>query len=100
MPYFFSILSNATLWPLVWLSLAPGVLSAAFASGAIVIRMLMAQTLQGRLTHKKHHWRYWWLVPIKDLFQAAIWAGAFMGNTVEWRGQKMKLLSNGELAKN
>jgi hypothetical protein len=38
-----------------------------------------------------------WLVPVKDLLQAAIWAGAFLGNTVEWRGQKMHLRRDGTL---
>jgi hypothetical protein len=38
-----------------------------------------------------------WLVPVKDLLQAAIWAGAFFGNTVEWRGQKMILRRDGTL---
>jgi ceramide glucosyltransferase len=38
-----------------------------------------------------------WLVPVKDLLQAAIWAGAFLGTTVEWRGQRMKLRRDGTL---
>jgi hypothetical protein len=38
-----------------------------------------------------------WLVPVKDLLQAAIWLGAFIGNTVEWRGQRMKLRRDGIL---
>jgi len=38
-----------------------------------------------------------WLVPVKDLLQVALWLGAFMGNTVEWRGQRMKLHRDGTL---
>ena len=38
-----------------------------------------------------------WLVPVKDLLQAAIWFCAFAGNTVEWRGRKMKLRRDGTL---
>jgi hypothetical protein len=38
-----------------------------------------------------------WLAPVKDLQQAVIWAGAFLGNTVEWRGQKMRLRRDGTL---
>jgi hypothetical protein len=34
---------------------------------------------------------------VKDLLQAAVWAGTFLGNTVEWRGQKMRLRRDGTL---
>ena len=32
-----------------------------------------------------------WLVPAKDLLQVFLWAGAFCGNQIEWRGKKMRL---------
>ena len=38
-----------------------------------------------------------WLVPVKDLLQAALWLCAFAGNTVEWRGREMKLRRDGTL---
>src|SRR5258706_15473716 len=82
LPYFFSILSNPIFWPLLWLALAPSPWSVGLTAGALLVRILMAQSLQTRLKQKTGHWRYWWLVPIKDLLQVAIWAGAFMGNTI------------------
>jgi hypothetical protein len=36
-------------------------------------------------------------VPVKDLLQAALWLGAFTGNTVEWRGRLMQLRRDGTL---
>jgi len=96
-PYFFSILSNPTFWPLLWLTIAPTSTSALFAFVALLTRILMASNCQTRLTRKKSHLGYWWLVPVKDLLQVAIWATAFLGNTIEWRGQRLKLLPNGEL---
>ncbi len=118
LPYFFSILSNATLWPLVWLVyelfavflaiqkyehdttfviwhphpifFAPLVL--------IAIRILIAMELQRRLT-KKYSWIFAWLVPIKDLLGAIVWALAFFGNKVEWRGERYKILRSGKLEK-
>jgi hypothetical protein len=59
--------------------------------------MLMGVALQKRSDGRSCAWAYLWLIPVKDLLQTAIWAVAFMGNTIEWRGQKMKLLPNGEL---
>ena len=49
LPYFFSILSNATLWPLLWAVLAPSSLSLTALALCLFIRMANAQTLQSRL---------------------------------------------------
>jgi ceramide glucosyltransferase len=99
LPYFFSILANATFWPLLWLSAAL-VLSASLCSilAAVVcllIRICLAQNLQRRFTPEKNLVSPFWLVPVKDLLQVALWLGAFLGNTVEWRGLRMKLRHDG-----
>ena len=101
MPYFFSILSNATLWPLLWL-IASLVWSKTLCAPLIavvclLIRIVLAQNLQRRFMQSSDNIAPPWLVPVKDLQQAAIWAGAFLGNTVEWRGQKMRLRRDGTL---
>ena len=101
MPYFFSILSNATLWPLLWLiaSLVGSKTLCAplIAVVCLLIRMVLAQNLQRRFMQSRDNIAPPWLAPAKDLQQAAIWAGAFLGNTVEWRGQKMRLRRDGTL---
>jgi ceramide glucosyltransferase len=121
LPYFFSILSNATLWPLLWLASALFRLSATtirttkldsfqtseiavtlpcgmmIAIAFLLIRICLAQNLQRRLTPERKLISPFWLVPVKDLLQAAIWFCAFAGNTVEWRGRKMKLRRDGTL---
>jgi ceramide glucosyltransferase len=121
LPYFFSILSNATLWPLLWLAsvffkclpvsitnshgdlLRHFELKVALLNGTILvialllIRIALAENLQRRLTPERNLVSPFWLVPVKDLLQAAIWLCAFAGNTVEWRGRKMKLRRDGTL---
>jgi ceramide glucosyltransferase len=120
LPYFFSVLSNATLWPLVWIILKPGGLAFGAAVLCELIRVLSALDLQTRLdrmasmggrassraqTAPQFRARedarppvaYAWLVPIKDLLQALIWGLAFLGNRIEWRGRKMRLRSDGTL---
>jgi ceramide glucosyltransferase len=121
LPYFFSILSNATLWPLLWLASAlfrwlPMAISSApmdpfrhfetqitlldgmiFVIALLLARIVLAQNLQRRLTPERDLVSPLWLVPVKDLLQAAIWFCAFAGNTVEWRGRKMKLRRDGTL---
>jgi ceramide glucosyltransferase len=100
-PYFFSILSNATLWPLLWLMASPILSKTPFAPLAALVLLLsrigIAQNLQRRFSPSRDNLAPSWLVPMKDLLQAAVWMGAFLGNTVEWRGQKMHLRRDGTL---
>ncbi len=101
LPYFFSILSNATLWALLWLviSLAttrsPGVPLTAVI--LLLTRIAVAQKLQFYFTPGRRLISNAWLVPLKDLLQTAVWFAAFAGNTVEWRGRRMQLLRDGTL---
>jgi len=100
-PYFFSILSNATLWPLLWLIASlvwsKTLCAPLIAVGCLLIRIVLAQNLQRRFMQSRDNIAPPWLAPVKDLQQAVIWAGAFLGNTVEWRGQKMRLRRDGTL---
>ena len=106
-PYFFSILSNATLWPLLW---AVGQWNRPvflFLGVAVVARLLVTADLQRRLRGKVemncpplHVGGYgdgFWFAPVKDILQVAVWALAFVGNTIEWRGRRMKLRRDGTL---
>lgn len=119
LPYFFSILSNATLWPLLWLlntwpwielvssNTSGGVtvlihklsISAVAATWLLLCRMLVALDLQGRLTQSPWRLKDFWLVPVKDLLQAAIWTAAFLGNQIEWRGDRFRLRRDGTMTK-
>ena len=100
-PYFFSILSNATLWPLLWLLASPALSKTLYAPlvalALLLMRIIIAQSLQRRFSPAHDNLAPPWLVPVKDLLQAAVWLGAFLGNTVEWRGQKMHLRRDGTL---
>ena len=101
LPYFLSIFSHTTLWSLAWLvaSLVGSqpVWVPLAAAGCLLARIVLAQNLQRRFTQSHGVIAPAWLVPVKDLQQAAIWAFAFLGNTVEWRGQKKRLHWDGTL---
>lgn len=101
MPYFFSILSNATLWPLLWLfaSLAKtqSLCLPLTATAFLLVRIVLAQKLQYYFTPGRKLISDAWLVPVKDLLHTVIWVSAFSGNTVEWRGRKMRLRRDGTL---
>jgi ceramide glucosyltransferase len=100
-PYFFSILSNATLWALLWLVVSLVTTKAAgqplTALVLLLVRMALAQKLQYYFTPGRRLISDAWLVPLKDLMQTAVWFTAFSGNTVEWRGRRMQLLRDGTL---
>jgi ceramide glucosyltransferase len=96
-PYFFSILSNATLWPLLWLAVKPTVLSLGFFAGCVLIRGVAAMNLQGRLNRKPGSFGALFFAPVKDLLQTAVWFCAFAGSRIEWRGQKYQLRRDGTL---
>jgi ceramide glucosyltransferase len=98
-PYFFSILSNSTLWPLLWLMVNPTFKVFAVSCGFAVFRVLAALNLQARLTRARPPLANMCLVPAKDLLQTAIWFCAFAGNRVEWRGRRMRLRRDGTLEK-
>ena len=101
-PYFFSILSNAGLWPALWLigTLVCGtsLCGSLTAGGLLLVRVALAQALQRRFSPGQRLVSPFWLVPVKDALQTAIWIAAFLGGTVEWRGRRMKVRRDGTLA--
>ena len=99
LPYFMSVLGNATLWPLLWLLVEMDAMAAIFCVGAAVFRVVSAGDQQSRLTESDRNWVYWWLPLVKDLLDAMIWAAEFWGNDIEWRGERYRILPGGKLQK-
>jgi ceramide glucosyltransferase len=95
-PFFASVLNNATVWPLLWWAAGGGRAGWAFL-GCACFRIGTALHQQSRLTQARPKWAWWWMAPVKDLLDAAVWAGAFLGNTVVWRGEKYRVLAGGKL---
>ena len=101
-PFFFSILSNATLWPLLWAATLFAKHHRLWFVPLLIflpVRIQAALNLQQRLTRNVQHYTYFWLVPVKDLLNVAIWALAFIGNKIEWRGETFRVLPGGKLEK-
>ena len=119
-PYFLSILSNATLWPALLLVCAPawrisfelpqsssqlgGALPAMNVSGLVfglclIYRLGIASWLQRRLTGTPLSCAQALTAPLKDLLGAAIWLTAFLGNHIEWRGERYRVERGGRLTR-
>ena len=99
LPYFLSILSNATLWPLLCVVFRPTALPLLFAGGCLGVRILTARDLHKALTKLSVPIFHGALVLLKDLLQAVIWLLAFLGNRIEWRGELMRLRKDGTLVR-
>jgi len=96
-PYFLSILSNPTLWPLAWAISAPAPVTLALLAAAVITRGVVVIDLERRLTGSLPSLNRLWLAPLKDLLQLGVWLGAFLGNQIEWRGIRMRLRRDGTL---
>lgn len=93
--YAASIVSNPILWPALLLAIWPNQLTLGVLLAATAARMLAAHDNQRRLTESSRHVRWLWLTPLKDLAQAALWLGAHLGSTVEWRGRRFRVSRGG-----
>jgi len=101
-PYFFSILSNALLWAVVWFVAKLGSQSALAEMAlpllvAVALRILMTADLVTRITSNAYKLRAGLYVVLKDLLHVPIWGLAFLGNTVVWRGRRLRVLPGGKL---
>jgi ceramide glucosyltransferase len=116
--YFFSIIGNATLWTTMFAifvsSPASKIFAMSYASanyafsfaitwagllmlGTYFTRITSALLLQKRLTGRTDHFPWWFLPPLKDLLAVGVWAAAFLGNTIHWRGHRYQVHKGGKL---
>ena len=68
-------------WPLV-------VISGAFRAAA-------AWAVAGWVLHDLLTRSRWWLVPFQDLLSFFVWIAGFFGNTIQWRGRKSYVSTDG-----
>lgn len=97
LPFALSLLANVTLWPLLWLLAVPGAASLSGLVLCLTVRLVMTAHCQARLTRSWQHLPWLWWTPIKDLLAVGLWALAFFGNSVEWRGERFRVRRGGRL---
>lgn len=88
--YFGYLVTQATFWCVV--AALTGYPRVALAG--IVIRLIAAAASMNALGYPL---RTLPLVPLRDLFGLAVWAAGMVGNTVEWRGIRFRLLADGRI---
>jgi ceramide glucosyltransferase len=83
----------ATFWAVVaaafglwWIALA-----------LLAIRFAMAITCGWFILRSADVWKYFYLIPLRDMWGVAIWTAGLFGDTVEWRGRRLKLDADGKI---
>jgi ceramide glucosyltransferase len=83
----------ATLWALLaaMFGLWPATL------GLLAIRLAMAVGCGWGTLGSPDVLKYFYLIPLRDLWGVAVWAVALFGHTVEWRGRQLRLDREGKI---
>ncbi|PYP83067.1 MAG: glycosyl transferase [Blastocatellia bacterium AA13] len=69
-----------------------GVVAATWA-----VRIAMAWIIGARCLRDSIAARWFWLAPVRDLISFGLWVYSFIGNSIEWRGRRYRLLKGGRL---
>ena len=91
-----SIVTHATLWSLV--ALLAGAWWAAIP--ALALRIAAGTWVAVEVLEDSNAARSSALIPFRDLFGSAIWVAGLFGETVEWRGLKLRLRPDGRIQPN
>jgi ceramide glucosyltransferase len=83
----------ATLWAVA--AAAGGVWW--LAAALLAIRYAMAITCGWFVLRSPDVWKYFYLIPLRDLWGVAIWTAGLFGDTVEWRGRRLRLDAEGKI---
>jgi ceramide glucosyltransferase len=95
-PYFLSILGNATLWPVLLALAAHSGLVTSLATTALAWRMAQGYLMERRFTGCGRI-DSCWMALVKDILQVGLWAAAFTGRQVVWRGERLRMDADGKL---
>ena len=90
--YFGLIFTFGIFWSLLALAASRGTLwSCGALALVLVLRFAVAFTVGGKVLRDRQVWKYFWLVPLRDLIGVGVWIVSLAGHTVTWRGQRFKL---------
>ncbi len=95
-PFFLSVLSNASFWPVLWLAAVPSMASILGGVCILATRMAAGYYLDRKLTGIGT-FTSCWVAVVKDFLQLGIWFRAFTGKNVTWRGVDYRVDAEGKL---
>jgi len=68
-----------------------------FMAAYVVLRLTMARTAGVWGLRDETARRKWWMLPLRDLLQFAVWVGSFFSDRIVWGDAEFKLSKNGEM---
>ncbi len=90
----------AVPWALLALVFSRGIWWAwMLLAATLLVRLSMALVVGGSVLQDQQVRKWLWLVPIRDCVALGLWAAAYAGRTVYWRGSEF-VLRKGKLSKN
>jgi ceramide glucosyltransferase len=87
------VITNASVWAAV--AIAAGAWQVALAS--LAMRMAAGVVTVAFVLRDREAARYWFLIPLRDLWGFAVWLAGLAGSTVEWRGETLRLTRDGRI---
>jgi ceramide glucosyltransferase len=81
-----------------WLTDRP-VLAASLLGYALLNRVVMSITAGYGVVGDRRALRDCWLYPLRDLMGFFFWCGSYFSDTIDWRGEKYRLVKNGKMVR-
>jgi ceramide glucosyltransferase len=72
-------------------------LGAALLGWTVINRMIMSVAVGWGVVRDRRALKYCWLYPLRDLMGFGFWLASYAGDTVDWRGEKYKLVRGGRM---
>lgn len=85
--------TNATLWAIA--ALAVGWTRT--GAGLLALRLSVGLLCGAGILRDPVTARWWWLMPLRDLWGFAVWAAGAVGHTVDWQGRSIQLDEEGRI---
>lgn len=94
---FWGYLGLPVTFATVWAIAAAAAGYCGLAAALMIARMLMATTAGWFVLRSPDAVRLWLMIPLRDLFGAAVWIAGLFGSTVYWRGRTLTLDAQGRI---
>ncbi len=91
--YYGYLATQAAFWSLVAALAGYGWIAVAVTA----VRLLTGVVVGWGVLGDRQILRYWFLMPLRDLWGFAIWIAGLTGDSVEWRGKKLQLSPDGKI---
>lgn len=94
---FFGYLGLPLTYATLWAAVAAAIGRWEIALSLLAVRMIMAIASGWFVMRSRDVLRWWWAIPLRDLYAVAVWLVALFGNSVVWRGQRLRLDREGRI---